>query len=37
MEQVENQMILPQIEYRSQTDFDRYYDAMAEKEDEEEF
>ena len=37
MEQVENPMILPQVEYRSQTYFDSYYETMAEKEDEEEF
>ena len=34
MEQVENPMILPQYEYN--TDWDKYYEAMAEKEDEEE-
>lgn len=33
MEQVENPMILPQIEYRSQTYFDKMYEAMAEKSD----
>lgn len=33
MEQVENPIILPEPIYRSQTDFDRYYEAMAEKED----
>lgn len=31
MEQVENPMIMPQYEYN--TDFDRYYEAMTEKED----
>lgn len=34
MEQVENPMILPEIEYKY-TNWDKYYEAMAEKEDEE--
>lgn len=36
MEQVENPMILPEPIYHSQTYFDNLYEAMAEKEDEEE-
>ncbi len=34
MEQIENPMILPEIKYHTQTYFDKYYEAIAEKEDE---
>lgn len=30
---IENPMILPEVEYHSQSYYDSYYEAMAEKED----